>query len=143
MTITYVNGYPNALLASNSLANASTLAVNDLTGFLPNQKFEVYDGANTELLTVASSFTPAQGAGTLSLANPTAYAHTSGVSVSALPPAVKQAAIFMTASILKARGNATLVMSTLTPSQFMETNPAAMNDYQAALDLLKPYRRMR
>lgn len=143
VTITYVNGYPNALLASSSLSGVSTLAVNDLTGFLPNQKFQVYDGATTELLTVSSSFVPAQGAGNLVLASPTSYAHNAGVSVSALPPAVKQAAIFMTASVLKARGNATLVMQTLTPSQFMESNPAAMNDYQAALDLLKPYRRMR
>lgn len=143
VTITYVNGYANTLLSSNALSGASALIVDDLSGFTPSHQFFVYDSDKTELLTVDPNFVPTSGAGSLPIVGTLSHAHTAGISVSALPPAVKQAAIYMTAAVLKARGNATLVMSTLTPSQFMETNPAAMNDYQSALDLLKPYRRIR
>lgn len=143
VSMTYVNGYANSELTANASAGASSIAVKDATGFLPNQKFMVYDAEKTELCYVASTFVPVQGAGSVTLAAPLAFAHNSTVNVSALPPAVKQAAIYMTGVILKARGNATLVMNTLTPSQFMEKNPSAMNDYQAAIELLKPYRRIR
>jgi len=142
-TVTYVNGYANTLLTASVSVGATSLSVSDTTGFIPNQKFMIYDGSSTELVKVASTYVPVQGAGTVSLASAVVNAHASGVSVSALPPAVKQAAIYMTSVILKARGNATLVMGTLTPSQFMETNPSASSDLGSAMELLKPYRRMR
>lgn len=143
ISMTYVNGYANTMLSANVSLGATSIAVKDATGLLPNQKFMIYESDTTELCVVASSFVPVQGAATVPLASGLEHSHNAGVNVSALPPAVKQAAIFMTSVILKARGNATLVMGTLTPSQFMEKNPSAMNDYQSALELLKPYRRIR
>lgn len=145
VSMTYVNGYANTLLASNASVGASTLSVNDLTGFVPGQKFQVYDGADNELLTVASSFTPAQAAGSLPLAAPTSKAHSAGVSVSALPPAIKLAAIYMTNVLLKSRGNASVVMQGLsfTPTEILDKNPTVLSDYTAALNILEPYRRIR
>lgn len=143
VSMTYVNGYANTELTATATIGATSITVKDATGFLPGQKFTIYESDTTEVCQVASTFTPVQGAGTVTLASGLAHSHSVGVNASALTPAIKQAAIFMTSSILKARGNATLVMSTLTPSQFMEKNPSAMNDYQAALELLKPYRRVR
>lgn len=145
VSMTYVNGYANTLLASNASQNASSLSVSDLTGFVPNQRFQVYDGADNELLQVASTFTPAQGAGSLPLAAPTAHAHNSGVSVSALPPAIKLAAIYMTNVLLKSRGNASVLMQGLsfTPTEIADKNPAVASDYTAAINILEPYRRIR
>jgi hypothetical protein len=65
------------------------------------------------------------------------------MSVSALPPAIKQAAIYVTSAILKARGNATLVMSSLTPSNVQTQNPSVSADYASAMEILKPFRRIR
>jgi hypothetical protein len=143
VSMTYVNGYANTTISSNVSQGATSLVVKDATGFIPGQQFMIYDADKTELCKVASTFVPVQGAGTVTLASGLAYAHSSTVNVSALPPAIKQAAIFMTSVILKARGNATLVMGTMTPSQFQELNPSAMNDYESAISLLEPYRRIR
>jgi hypothetical protein len=142
VSITYVNGYANTTLSSSVTASATSISVTDRAGFLPNQQFQIYDGSSTELLTVSSSFTVASGAGTVSLARPLAYAHAVEISVSALPPAVKQAAIYVTSAILKARGNAALVMQTLTPGTIQSSNPSAAGDLAAAWEILKPYRRI-
>lgn len=143
VTVTYVNGYANSLLAANSAVGDMNLSVTDLTGFVPGQKFMVYDGGVSEILYVDSAFTVAQGAGLLPLASAATQAHTSGVSVSAMPPAIKQAAIYMTNVLLKARGSAAVVMGTLTPTNIYEQNPAVRNDYSSAVDILQPYRRIR
>ena len=143
VSLTYVNGYANAALSASVAASVTSLPLNDLTGFLPNMRFEVYDGASTEILTVSSSFAVAQGAGNLPLAAATSYAHAKTISVSALPPAVKQAAIYVTSAVLKARGNASMVMQTLTPSQIQTSNPSAAGDLAAAWEILKPFRRIR
>jgi len=143
ISMTYVNGYANTLLSASVAASVSSLPVTDLAGFTPNHQFVIYDGASTEILTVASSFVPASGAGNLTLSSAIAYTHAKGISVSALPPAVKQAAIFVTSAILKARGNAALVMQTLTPATIQSSNPSAAGDLMEAWDILKPYRRIR
>ena len=143
ISMTYVNGYANTLLSASVAASVSSLPVTDLAGFTPNHQFVIYDGASTEILTVASSFVPTSGAGNLTLSSTIAYTHAKGISVSALPPAVKQAAIFVTSAILKARGNAALVMQTLTPATIQSSNPSAAGDLMEAWDILKPYRRIR
>ena len=84
-----------------------------------------------------------QGPGNLPLAFATSYAHAKTISVSALPPSVKQAAIYVTSALLKARGNASMVMQTLTPSQIQTSNPSAAGDLAAAWEILKPFRRIR
>lgn len=141
--MTYVNGYANSLTSTTSSAGATQLAVTDVTGFQPGTHFTVFDGVETENLEVASSFVPSVGAGLLPLVNPAAYAHTAGVSASAFPPAVKQAAIYMTNVVLKSRGNSAVAMTPLTPSQIIGNNPNVANDYEMACDLLQPFRRIR
>jgi hypothetical protein len=143
VTLTYVNGYPNTVLSASVAASASVLPVTDLTGFLPGMSFNVYDGAATQTCKVSATFVAAQGSGNLTLSTPVTAAHAAGISVSALPPAVKQAAIYVTSAVLKARGNASLVMTQLTPSTFQTANPSALADYNAALDILIPFRRIR
>lgn len=141
--ITYVNGYANSLIASNVSAAATSLPVTNITGFAPNLRFTIYDGVNTEMCTVASTFVPGTGSGSVTLAAPLQYAHAAGMSASALPPAVKQACIYMTNVILKSRGNAALTIQQINIGQYVGTNPIVANDYGMAVDLLKPFRRIR
>lgn len=143
VTITYWNGYANTLLNGTVSVGAASISVTDRTGFAPGQPFIIYDGASTERLTVASSYTPATGAGLVTLATAATASHTTGLSVSALPPAVKQAAIYMVNVLLKSRGNSALVMGGITPAEIVSNNPAVSNDYAMACDLLEPFRRVR
>lgn len=143
ISITYVNGYANSLTTTTNTVGDVLLPVSDLVGFVPGQKFTIFDGASTEIVTVSSTFVPSTGPGDVELAAPLLYAHDAGVSASALPPAVKQACIYMTNVILKSRGNSAIAMTPLTPNQVIGNNPNVSSDYSAAVDLLKPYRRIR
>lgn len=143
VSITYVNGYANAALSSNTSSGVTSLPVSDITGFVPGLRFTVYDGEHTEQLTVASNMTVGSGAGNVLLAAATTDTHNANVSVSALPPAVKLATIYMTNVILKSRGNAALVMSSLIPNEIRTNNPSVASDWDAATQLLMPYRRVR
>ena len=143
VSMTYVNGYANTVVDTSANAGVTALPVSELAGFTPNMKFTIFDGVSTEILTVASTFVPATGAGSVTLAAATAYAHDAGVSVSALPPAVKQACIYMTNVILKSRGNSALVMNTLSAGQIIGNNPVVASDCIMAADLLRPFRRIR
>ena len=143
VSMTYVNGYANTVISASANAGVTALPVTELAGFVPNMKFTIFDGVSTEILTVASSFVPATGAGSVTLAAGTSYAHDASVSVSALPPAVKQACIYMTNVILKSRGNSALVMDSITATSIVGNNPNVSNDYNMACDLLKPFRRIR
>lgn len=141
--ITYVNGYANSLVAASSLVGDMSLSVSDMVGFCPNQQFTLFDGVSSEVCRVASTFVPAAGPGVVTLASPLLYDHAVGVSASALPPAVKQACIYMTNVILKSRGNAALTIQQINIGQYASTNSMLASDYGAAVDLLKPFRRIR
>ena len=141
----YVNGYPNATLATASVAGAATLTLSEVTGILPGSRFTVYDADFTETVTVASTWVPTSGQATVPLVGVTSKAHYApGVACSALPPAVKQAAIYVTSAILKARGSASLVMDSITPGGSANGYPGgSATDMAMARELLAPYRRMR
>jgi hypothetical protein len=105
---TYVAGFPNTLLNADALAGATSITVQDSTGILPNTELQIYDGMATERVIVSSTYT--YGSNILTLSAPLMYAHLSGVSVSALPPAIKEAAILVTTAFLKVRGDNSLTM---------------------------------
>lgn len=138
----YVAGYPNALLASNAASAATSIVLNDVTGLMPGTILNIYDGQSTERITVASNYT--YGNTTVLLASPLSYAHTAGVSVSALPPAVKEAAILATTAFLKVRGDYSLTMGVTNQVGTVGLNRAQL-DYDLALakELLEPFRRIR
>lgn len=139
---TYVNGYANTTLASDSLASATTLTVKSGTGIVAGEMLTVYDGASTEQVTVASTYV--FGSTTVPLVSPALFAHTAGVSVSALPAAVKEAAILMTSTFLKIRGDSALVLAvTNTPGTQVDGSQQLGNDTAFAQMLLKPFRRIR
>jgi hypothetical protein len=140
---TYVNGYANTTIVS-ATATQSTLTVKSGTGITAGQDLKIYDGMYSEYVTVASSYT--FGSTTVPITSALLYTHAAGVSISALPPAVKEATILATTAMLKVRGDASLTMGVGTLPNQSSTTQVQENigsDMAMAMDLLKPYRRIR
>jgi len=140
---TYVNGYPNTLIAT-ATALASSLTVTNGTGITAGDQLKIYDGMYSENVTVASTYV--FGSNTVPLTSPLLYSHSAGVSISALPPAIKEAAILATTAMLKVRGDNSLTMAVGTlPSQATtpQVQASIADDMSMAMALLAPYRRIR
>lgn len=104
----YVNGWPHAGITANATAGASTLSVDNVTGFA-GANASIHDGASTEEISVTSvtattplvlpngGGTAASGPGTLTLASPLQFSHEGGsppgVVVSSIPADVLWATI--------------------------------------------------
>ena len=139
---TYVNGWANSTLTSTATAGATSLTLNTGLGITAGCSLRIYDGASTELVTVADNYT--FGSATVPLTAAIAYTHSAGVSVSNLPAAIKEAAILMTSAYLKIRGDASMVMEvTSTPTRQIEGSAAVGNDVAHVQQILKPFVRIR
>lgn len=116
-TYTYVNGYANTVLNASAAAAATSVTVASALGIYAGSALTIYDPAGNESVLVDASY--ATSAGTLTgvqtvpLASPLQFAHTvtpqNPVAVSALPPAVKEAAILATTAFIRTRGGGALV----------------------------------
>lgn len=138
---TYVSGYTNSII-DTAVQGASSLTVTYGTGITAGQKLKIYDGMYSENVTVASNYV--FNSTTVPLTRPLVYSHTSGTSISALPPAIKEAAILATTAMLKIRGDASMTMMVGTsPTQATDVSTNIGSDMGMAMDLLKPYRRIR
>jgi len=139
---TYVSGYANTTLAANASAGASSITVTDGTGITAGLRMTIFNGMNSETITVGSSYS--FGSATVPLESPLIDAQTSGVSVSALPPAVKQAAILVTSAFIKVRGDNSLTMDVVnTPNLNSSATKSMVTDLDLAKELLTPFRRVR
>lgn len=99
----YTSGYPHTQLTASAAAQATTLAVDDVT-LWPGWTGIILDGTSTEWVTAtaATATTPVQlpgiagtaetGPGTVTLASPLQYAHSPGALLTAIPLAALQAA---------------------------------------------------
>ena len=140
---TYVNGYANELIAV-AVQGASSLTVTKGTGITTGDTLKIYDGMYSENVTVAESYV--FGSSTVPLTSPLLYSHNAGVSISALPPAIKEAAILVTTAMLKVRGDNSLTMAigTLPQQASLPSAQASIqDDMSMAQSLLLPYRRIR
>ena len=141
----YVAGWPNTTLAATATAGATSITVTNPVGILPGLTWlTIYDGAQTETVQVAATYTP--GSTTIPLAAALTENHgTAGVSVSALPPAVKQAVILLTAALIKTRGAAALVMGSPrgTPEKRPQGESGSDEDIDTAEWLLSAFKRVR
>lgn len=112
----YASGWPNTTLTAAANAGDTTLQVNIPVGILPAfTLLGIYDGPFTEMVGVSASYVP--GASVVALQTPLQYAHAqygpAGVSVSALPPIIKQSVISLTAALCRNGGSQALVMASL------------------------------
>lgn len=141
---TYINGYANSVLAANTSIGATSLTVAEGAGIVAGGMLNLYDGASTERVTVASSYT--FGSTTVPLDSAMIYAHTAGVSVSNLPAAIKEATILMATAYLKIRGDASMTMQiTNTANQQSPGQGSGRigTEVSHVQELLKPFRRIR
>ena len=112
----YLNGYPNTQLSGTVASGSSTLPVLDATGMVAGKSLTVYDGGNTEAVVVSQSWVPVQGAANVALSSPTQFTHTPvplpvtapaipyDISVSGIPPEVKQAVGLICKFLVEFRG---------------------------------------
>lgn len=139
----YVNGHANTLTSSSSLAGVSSLPVANPLGIFPGLPMTVYDSASTEPVTVASSYV--LGSSAVPLTAPTSFAHAAGVSVSALPPFVRDAVFLLTASLIKVRGAEAFTMDAVLeqPGRTQQIDPGGTTEFNDAKALLAPLVRVR
>ena len=112
--VTYLNGWPHASLNSYVAAGATTLPVNDCTGWAVTNYYGTYTGATgvikdsgqQEAFHVLTATAPA-GPGNLALSAPTNYPHQAGTIISTMPHAVEQACIYFAAAEALTRGATT------------------------------------
>lgn len=144
---TYINGWAVTVLGGSVAAAATTIPVVERTGFMPGQAFVISDGESTEQFVVAASFTPASGAGNVTVTTGARFAHTvadQAIAVSGLPAVIEQACINMTSGLILSRGNASLVMDTLTQPARIQTNDvAAQGVFDVATSMLADFKRLR
>ena len=138
---TYINGYATTVLSANASVGATSITVANAIGITPGLSMTIYNGKNTETITVASNYT--FGSTTVPLVTALGYAQTSGVGVSALPPAVKEAAILATTAMIKVRGDYSLTMQVSNQAGQATVNADGTGDLNLAKELLQPYRRIR
>lgn len=109
--VTYLNGYPHCSLTSAVTAGATTLPVNDCTGWAITNYQGTYTGATGSIVdggyqesihVTAASATA--GPGTLTLSSALAYNHAAGIVVTTMPSSVQQACIYFAAAEALTRG---------------------------------------
>lgn len=140
--VTYVNGWAHSTLSAATLANAQSITPKSVVGFVPGLPFTLYDGVNTESAQVAPSYVV--GAATVPLVSPLVNAHAAGITVSALPPFVRQSVIALAKWLAKTKGTKAIVMPSISGrtvssgrAKPQKTEPDGDEDYaQAERDLL-------
>jgi len=138
---TYVAGYVNTTIVT-ATATQTTLTVTSGAGFIAGESYRIYDGASSETITVASTYT--YGSTTVPITAALAYTHTAGVAIGNLPSAIKQAAILATTALIKARGDNSLTMAVTTSAAGNISGAQRFgSDLALALDMVKLYRRIR
>lgn len=139
----YVNGYANTTIVTAEQGDSEIIVASGL-GIVAGLQMTIYDGLYSERVTVADTYV--FGSTTVPLVLPLAHDHVSGVAISALPPAIKEACILATTAMLKVRGDASMTMGIGTqPNNFgaSDVTQDIGDDMSMAMALLKPYRRIR
>jgi hypothetical protein len=137
----YVGGYVNT--AVSGTIGGTSVVVSDNTGILPGSNLAIYDGANTEIVNVTTSFVYGSST-TIPLQAALVNTHViTQATLSGLPDAIKQAAILVTTDFLKVRGDSSLTMAVTTRANGgPSTQQIIGSDLALAQVLLRPFRRV-
>jgi len=113
VSATYISGWPHTCLTAPPLAGATTIAVDDCTGWVLTGTTgtpigaagAVYDalGGGQEPI-VCTAVSAVSGPGTLTLTSPLQYGHAQGIVVSAMPTSVMWATALLAGKAALARG---------------------------------------
>lgn len=143
--VTYINGWPHASLTAAATAGATSLTVDDITGWT-GAVGNIYDGGQQEAVAV-TAITPTttgaiSGPGTLTLSSALHYNHPIGVLVSTLPPAVHEACIYFAVAQALTRGATATAVQALSGST-AGSGPGSSNTYIEMAQLkVHAYRRV-
>jgi hypothetical protein len=152
LLVSYTNGWPHTSLTAAAAADATTVAVDDVTGWVGASGF-CYDGSSTEQVSVTavSATSPLElpngvgtaqtGPGTLTLSSPLAEPHAAGTLVSALPANVMQATILVATSQVLDSGIESITAQTLSGSTSLG-GKGVSDLIDQIKDMLNPYRRV-
>lgn len=148
--VNYTNGWPHAGLTASVAAGATTLTVDDCTGWtIPQAETGdigataiIYDGNNQEAVQVTAS-SATTGPGTLTLAAGTRFAHdyNEGIIISTIPRSIQWATILLGAAEALARGATSSVIQEVPGSRQSSASRAA-DLRQDAHCILNTYRRI-
>jgi hypothetical protein len=117
--VSYVNGWPHTSLTANAAAGASSVAVDDCTGWAPAATGEpgavgvLYDAGAQEAVTVTGA-SAVSGPGTLTLSAPLGYSHNAGVLLTTMPGQIRWATALFAAAQALTRGATTTTIQTTT-----------------------------
>lgn len=145
----YVNGWPHTSLTAPATSGATTIQVDDCTGWAITSETlgvtgatgTVYDSGNQEVVHVAAASAVA-GPGTLTLSAPLQYGHAAGVMVSTLPASVTWAVILLGASEALTRGATATTVQAIPGGGGSTGGAKGPTDLAAEAELLlNPYRR--
>lgn len=155
--IAYINGWPHAGLDVTAAANATSIHVDDVTGFAGTRPM-LWDAGSTERVNVTSvtadspltvfGNTVQSGPGTLNLSSGLSYAHTyagpgpSTCVVTAVPSAVRNAGYYFSAAEAMQRGSTQISMPVLPGSVMTAGQPSIASFIKQAELMLKPYGRV-
>lgn len=118
---TYENGWPNTALANSPVQGAGSIQVVSGLGLYPGQELTIYDGSATETVVVGAGYAAGTTVPTVSAL---LFGHSAGVAVSALPPAVKEAAILGTALLIKNRGAEAIILDEVNGTREAGSGPS-------------------
>lgn len=141
----YVNGFPNTTLAATASVGDHEITVEDGTGLVPGlSRITLYDNTSTETVTVADSYT--FGSATVPTIEALQYAHdVVGISVSALPPVIKEAAVLTTSALIKTRSASAIVMGGMRSQPDTKTsgNVLHLDEMADVREMLRTFARYR
>jgi hypothetical protein len=111
LMITYVNGWPHTEISANAQAGATTITVNDTTGWaisnygatITGATGVIKDAGQQESAHVTGASTTS-GPGTLTLASALTYSHQAGTMFTTIPAAIEQACILFCCAQALIRG---------------------------------------
>lgn len=144
--VTYINGWPHATLSANAVAGATTISVDDCTGWGPpagstqGAAGTIYDAAQEEGVVVTAS-SATQGPGTLTLSGPLQFNHSTGVLLSAMPTSIQQATILLAVSQALVRGSTATTVQAV-PGSSVGPGATPQQFVDAARQILHPYKRV-
>jgi hypothetical protein len=142
--VTYLNGWPHAMLTADAAVGATTITVDDVTGWT-GAVGVVKDAVGQEAVSCTAtspSGASASGPGTLTLASPLLNAHKAGTLVSSLPGTIEQAAILFSVSQALVRGGTALTVPNMAGSVQTTAKGQSADFAAAAKALLLPFRRV-
>ena len=138
----YINGWPTSTLSASVAASAASITPVSTMGIYPGTVLTIYDLPYDEQVQVAANYVPHTTP--VPLTAGLQYPHATGVMVSNLPPAVKQASILATTAFIKQRGSGALIVEDMGAVTKQETgfSQGAGSDWAEAKCLLLPFRQI-